>query len=235
MAMDSIREHAKRLLMLRKRWSVLIPAAGALAGLAAAIALAAGGGGSGSGSASGVTATGGAVVQRRHLVAIDTEAGTLGYTKPRTLYNRLSGTVTWLPAAGQIIEPGKALSRVNGKPIVLIDGQAPAWRDLGPGIHGPDVRELNRNLVALGYDPDHAIAIDAAWQAATTDAVNRFQRAMGRAQSGSIPLGQVVFLPGPQRVTSIQTSARKTWTFRSKAAKSTSQLAVCAVGSLHPR
>lgn len=30
---------------------------------------------------------------------------TAGYANPQTVYNRLSGTITWLPSVGQVIEP----------------------------------------------------------------------------------------------------------------------------------
>ena len=56
------------------------------------------GGASSPGAAAGTTATGAATVQRRNLVATDTESGTLSYADPQTVYNRLSGTITWVPA-----------------------------------------------------------------------------------------------------------------------------------------
>ena len=42
-------------------------------------------------------ASGSTTVQRRDLVETDTESGTLSYANPQTVYNRLSGTITWLP------------------------------------------------------------------------------------------------------------------------------------------
>src|SRR5690349_16806444 len=51
--------------------------------------------------------SGSATVQRRDLVQTDTEAGTLSYAKPQTVYDRLSGTITWLPSVGQVIKPGQ--------------------------------------------------------------------------------------------------------------------------------
>ncbi|MGO9820675.1 MAG: hypothetical protein ACLPTJ_08500, partial [Solirubrobacteraceae bacterium] len=55
------------------------------------------------------TATGAATVQRRDLVETDTESGTLSYADPQTVYNRLTGTITWLPNVGQVIHPGGTL------------------------------------------------------------------------------------------------------------------------------
>ena len=66
-------------------------------------------------------------------------------------------------------------------------------------IQGPDVLELNRNLVALGYNPA-GIVVDDVWQAATTAGVEQFQASLGETETGILTLGQVVFLPGAQLI-----------------------------------
>src|SRR5689334_14552305 len=65
-------------------------------------------------------------VKRRHLVATDTESGTLSYAGRATVYDRLSGTLTWLPRVGQAIKAGEALFKVDGKPVILMNGTTPA-------------------------------------------------------------------------------------------------------------
>jgi peptidoglycan hydrolase-like protein with peptidoglycan-binding domain len=70
---------------------------------------------------------------------------------------------------------------------------------------GPDVRELQRNLAALGFDPAHQMAADGQFGWATLAAVERWQLAHGMAETGTIPLGEVAFLPGPLRVTAAGT------------------------------
>jgi len=153
------------------------------------------------GNASG--ATGSATVQRRNLIETDTESGTLSYAGSHTVYNRLSGTVTWLPAVGQLIKPGYVLYRVDNQPVLLFDGITPAYRDLKSSDGaGPDILELNTDLVQLGYDPDE-IVIDDDWQAATTAGVKALQATWGETQSGELKLGSVVFLPGPQLVSTV--------------------------------
>jgi hypothetical protein len=184
------------------------PLVGALAALGTA-ALATGivlatGTGSSRGASPAAKASGAATVQRRNLVATDTESGTLGYANPQTVYNRNQGTITWLPAVGQLIKPGHALYDVDNKPVVLFDGSTPAYRTLSSSVSdGPDVKELNRDLVKMGFDPSHEITVNDAWQTGTTDAVDRWQSSLGESQTGSITLGQIVFLPGDQRVTSV--------------------------------
>lgn len=172
------------------------------AGVVAAVLLA--GGSPAKPSPSGeVSGSGAATVERRDLVETDTEAGTLSYADPQTVYDRLGGTITWLPRAGQLIRPGGVLFAVDGGPVVLLDGATPAFRALGPGTGaGPDVLELNRNLVALGFDPD-AIAIDDEWQAATTAGVEALQLSLGETGTGTLALGRVVFLPGAQLVSGV--------------------------------
>ena len=150
------------------------------------------------------TATGAATVQRRDLVETDTESGTLSYADPQTVYNRLTGTITWLPNVGQVIHPGGTLFKIDGEPVVLMDGTTPAYRDLSAADSaGEDILQLNRNLVRLGFDPD-GIVVDDTWQPATTVGVELFQASLGESETGVLTLGQIVFLPGDQLVSTVE-------------------------------
>ncbi len=142
-------------------------------------------------------------VERRNLVEIDSEPGTLGHADSQTVYNRLSGTITWLPPVGRVIRPGQALFRVGSEPVILMNGRTPAYRDLGPSDgDARDVLELNRNLVALGFNPQ-GIVVDDAWQAATTAGVDALQGFLGQTETGTFTLGQLMFLPGNRLVSSV--------------------------------
>lgn len=129
--------------------------------------------------------------------------GTLGYQGSFSVVNELgAGVITWLPAPGQVVRRGQVLYQLAGQPVILMYGPVPAWRDLGPGTTaGNDVRELQRNLVALGFDPDRQITADGVFGWATQAAVERWQQALGMTVTGYIPLGGVVFLPDALRVT----------------------------------
>jgi peptidoglycan hydrolase-like protein with peptidoglycan-binding domain len=160
-----------------------------------------------SGSDSGSRTNGSATVKRRNLVETDTESGTLTYAQTRTVYDRLSGTVTWLPKVGEVIEPGHTLFKVDNNSAILLDGPTPAYRDLkSSDSAGPDVKELNRNLVKLGYNPD-GIVVDDDWQWATTAGVEELQKALDLSQTGSLSLGTVVFLPGRQLINTVDATA----------------------------
>jgi hypothetical protein len=154
--------------------------------------------------------SGAATVQRRDLVETDTQSGTLSYASPQTVYNRLSGTVTWLPSVGRVIQPGHPLYKISGAPVILMTGTTPAYRDLSAADNaGPDILELNRNLVELGFNSE-GIVVDDVWQAATTAAVQVFQESLGETPTGVLTLGQIVFLPGRQVVSAVDTTLGST-------------------------
>lgn len=109
-----------------------------------------------------------------------------------------SGTVTALPRAGSVVERGGVLYRLDGDPIVLMYGSTPAYRALESGVEdGRDVRELEQNLAALGFDPG---TVDDSYSSATAAAVSDWQESVGLQGTGAVALGRVVFLPGPRRV-----------------------------------
>jgi peptidoglycan hydrolase-like protein with peptidoglycan-binding domain len=141
-----------------------------------------------------------ATVVRTDVSQSQLVAGTLGYQGSLTVVSELgAGIVTWLPSIGSVLRRGQVLFQLAGQPVFLLYGPVPAWRDFGPGMtSGPDVRELQRNLAALGFGPGPADG-DFGWS--TEAAIGRWQQAHGLTVTGTIPLGEVTFLPGPLRVT----------------------------------
>jgi peptidoglycan hydrolase-like protein with peptidoglycan-binding domain len=133
--------------------------------------------------------------------------GTLGYRGTFSVVNELpAGVITWLPAPGQVVRRGQPLFALADQPVTLMYGHVPAWRPFWPGMTpGPDVRELQRNLIALGFDPGRQLTADGRYGWATQAAVYRWQLAHGMTETGTIPLGEVVFLAGPLRVTAAGT------------------------------
>jgi peptidoglycan hydrolase-like protein with peptidoglycan-binding domain len=145
-----------------------------------------------------------ATVERRTLVERSSVDGTLGYGGPLDVYDRLAGTFTWLPSVGAVVGRGGTLFRLNNLPVVLMYGSVPAYRALRLGVaDGPDVGQLNANLVDLGFDPYGAITENDHYSEATAAAVRRSQKAEGLPQTGEVELGRVVFAPSARRVTAV--------------------------------
>jgi peptidoglycan hydrolase-like protein with peptidoglycan-binding domain len=191
----------------RRRRVVLAGAAAVVAAAGAAVAVTgpfAGAGHAGGGPAAGGYPTSVSAIARRLLQAQTSVSATLGYAGSYAVAGH-GGTLTWLPAPGRVIREGQVLYRVgNGTPVVLLYGRVPAWRALSAGMHGADVRQLNRALVALGCAT--GAQLDPAskyFTAATGYAVERLQARLGLPQTGTLPLGQAVFLPSAIRVTTI--------------------------------
>jgi peptidoglycan hydrolase-like protein with peptidoglycan-binding domain len=150
-----------------------------------------------------------ATVETKTLSAMVSQPGTLTYRarsdgSPYSVINRARGIYTELPAVGQVISQGHALYRVSDRPVVLLYGSTPAYRALSAGATGPDVAELNADLVTLGYaTPAQFSPTPASFGPATTTGVDKLQAALGVTQSGTLPLGQAVFEPTAVRVTAL--------------------------------
>lgn len=161
-------------------------------------------GGSGGGAATGPSSSSGAtgMVERRTLSERLTATGTIRFAGETTVLARLSGTVTALPAVGDVIRRGKPLYALAGEPVLLMYGSVPAYRTLADGVSGgKDVEQLEANLAALGYEPG---TVDEEFTYVTTEAVIAWQEDLGLEASGEIELGRVAFLRGPQRVTKLE-------------------------------
>ncbi|HEY6276494.1 MAG TPA: HlyD family efflux transporter periplasmic adaptor subunit [Streptosporangiaceae bacterium] len=187
---------------------VLVVVAGVVG---AAVAGAFGTGSPGSGSPVTGYRTSTAPVQRRTLVAQMTVNATLGDSGSYSVVNQAAGTLTSLPAVGQIVSQGQVLYQVSGSPVVLLKGTVPAYRDLSEGVTpGPDVTELNADLVRLGYATRALLGPRSGWDvysAETAYAVELLQTALGiTSPTGSLALGDAVFLP----VSSVKVTALST-------------------------
>ena len=144
-------------------------------------------------------------VVRRDLVARTEVDGTLGYAGELQVAGQAQGTVTAVPEAGAVIERGQSLYSVDNRPVPLLYGDLPAWRRLAAGMtDGPDVRQLEANLVAMGHATEAEVTVDEKFTSATTAAVKRWQKAAGVEETGVVELGQAVFLPGAFRVAEVK-------------------------------
>jgi hypothetical protein len=114
-------------------------------------------------------------------------------------------TYTSLPKAGDVIRQDQPVYAVDGVNVPLLYGWLAAYRVFRVGMpDGADVGQLTHDLIVLGFgaglpQSDH-------YSPATASAVGRWQTAVGLPASGDVLLGEVVFEPGPIRVTSVTPS-----------------------------
>lgn len=151
-----------------------------------------------------------ATVERGQLSDRISLYGTLTYRAhpdgtPYAVTNQVPGVFTGLPVEGDTVACGSVLYRVDEHPVLLLCGSVPAYRSLRLGDAGEDVRQLNQNLHTLGADAGLAISPDDnAFTERTAKALGVLQRRTGLAGSGSLELGQAVFLPEAARITKVQ-------------------------------
>ncbi|MEU5888063.1 peptidoglycan-binding protein [Streptomyces sp. NPDC047461] len=150
--------------------------------------------------------------------------GRLGYGTEIPLPVRATGTVTWLPEQGATVRRGGALLRVDDRPVVLLYGRLPMYRDLGltttpdttdtestetagsgadgeraapTELTGMDVLQFETNLAALGHT---GFTVDETFTAKTAQAVERWQKSLGLPETGTVGIGDVVYSTGRVRI-----------------------------------
>lgn len=130
-------------------------------------------------------------VTRRTLSAEVIVRGTVRYGDPQAAVlatSRLkqgSDVVTHPPRRRARLRAGQVAMTVDGRPAFVLPGAVPMHRDLTRGDHGPDVRQLERALAALGFAPG---AVDGRYDAATAAAVSAFYLRRGWAPFGPTDL-----------------------------------------------
>ncbi len=138
-----------------------------------------------------------AKVQQLDLSTYDETTATLGFTTSVTVSSPLAGTVTSIVAAGDTVDAGTVVATIDGAPVVAMIGDIPTYRDLSTSsTNGADIRQVEMNLVQLGFDPNHKIIIDEKFDSATKAAVTAWEDSLGLTGDGKITKGEVVFIPG---------------------------------------
>jgi peptidoglycan hydrolase-like protein with peptidoglycan-binding domain len=152
-----------------------------------------------------------AKVEQGKLSAMVSQDGILTYRarpdgSPYAVINQARGVYTRLPENADKVGCGGVLYRVDDKPVVLLCGTVPAYRDLHTGDAGQDVGQLNRDLRQLGYDADAHVHVDASdnnFTFKTEKALKVLQHDKGLRVTGALALGDVVFLPESVRIAKV--------------------------------
>lgn len=147
-----------------------------------------------SGAASELSEVVTAPVERGTLTSELRLTATLGHGDPVEL-PVAAGVITALPAPGQVIDAGSWVYEADGRPVILLEGARPLWRDLTSGIdQGHDVLQLEQNLARLGFfDREPDTRFD--WW--TVEAINRWQKDLGLPVTGTVAVSDVVVADAP--------------------------------------
>jgi peptidoglycan hydrolase-like protein with peptidoglycan-binding domain len=101
--------------------------------------------------------------------------------------------------AGDEVESGQVLVEVAERPILVLEGEISAFRDLAPGLEGDDVAQLQAALTELGYsigDPEGhygastASAVRSLYAELGYDAI---EAGDGAVSGPMVPLSEIVF------------------------------------------
>jgi multidrug efflux pump subunit AcrA (membrane-fusion protein) len=126
-------------------------------------------------------------VEERSLSSEVVIRGTVRYGSPQAVSLPTSALkpgrsiITTAPTRGAQLDEGTVALTVSGRPVFVLDGAQPMYRDLGPGTTGADVQQLEEALVRLGYDPG---PLDGVYDGATQLAVAQWYLASGFAPFG---------------------------------------------------
>jgi len=111
-------------------------------------------------------------IQKGDLAKKEEYNGTLRQTDSRVLNSPMSGVVTFVPKEGTIINFGEVLFTVDNKPVILVEGVTPFYRTLDLNSDpGPDVFQLERALVFLGYAAEDFVP-DETFDETTSNMLN---------------------------------------------------------------
>lgn len=86
------------------------------------------------------------------------------------------GIVTAVSDPGTELASGAVVASVAGRPVFLLAGEVPSYRDVGPGMSGADIQQLEQALAELGFDPGPR---DGLFDEATGGAVAGLYRSKG--------------------------------------------------------
>ena len=127
-------------------------------------------------------------VERTELVADVITRADIGYDDPVSL--RLGGALGGRPSTlivtsarerGDELAEGAAAVEISGRPVFLLRGAIPVYRDLLPQAEGPDVFQVEDALARLGYFSEEP---DEVWTPATEAAVEAWYAAAGYEANG---------------------------------------------------
>lgn len=116
----------------------------------------------------------------------------------------MAGVISATPrAVGDTLTWCMPLVEVSGRPVLVLHGDLPAWRDLTVGDVGPDVRQLQTALRECGWD----VSVDGKFGEHTAKAITALYAAAGYPEITSVDDGLGGGTPSAAADTSADTAA----------------------------
>jgi peptidoglycan hydrolase-like protein with peptidoglycan-binding domain len=121
-------------------------------------------------------------VEKRVLSSNIVTRGTARFGLPQSIsivpsaLKAKAGLITTLPLRNTQLREGSVMLTASGRPVFVLQGEIPAYRDLVPGTSGDDVRQLEQGLKRLGFDPG---PIDGTYDKRTSAAAAQWYTAAG--------------------------------------------------------
>ena len=131
------------------------------------------------------------VVRRRHSAHVTLQASA----------NAQRAVVSALPSgADDRLDPGDLVVELSGRPVIALPGAVPAYRDLGLGDQGTDVRQLRAALCAIGVLVSGCGDAPDDFDAATARALESLYRQLGysparQGRGPGLPATEVLYVP----------------------------------------
>ena len=148
----------------------------------------------------------------RDLIEYTELDATMGFADVVTATAASDGVLTAVVDEGDVVGRGDVVYEVNAEPVVALWGSTPLYRTMSEGMEGDDVLLLEQNLASLGHhatldddddEVDTGFIADGVFDAATTDAVLRWQAELGRPETGQVGPSDVVVTTGSATVAGV--------------------------------
>jgi len=142
-------------------------------------------------------------IERGDLTSTSEFTGELGFGDSWPLSLTADGIVTGARSLGTVVDFGESLIEIDDRRVFLVEGEVPMFRDLelsSPRVSGEDVAQLQRFLIAQGFDRDGTLVADGVFDSDTRRAVIDWQEATWQQKTGRVTRAEMVFNPTPLRI-----------------------------------
>lgn len=120
-------------------------------------------------------------VERTVLSSTLITRGLVRYGEPKPVVlsqsslKTIAPVITEAPEKGRSLVEGAKALEIGGRPVLVVEGSLPTYRDLRPGDRGADVDQLKAALKRRGFDPGNGATYDSD----TVGAVTSWYRSVG--------------------------------------------------------